>query len=96
MNTHTPTTKYWIFDKVKIFEMFVRADLKIFIGFLYSDHRYIGRGSRSGSSLIWHHNGYEALHCLDYNSDPKETISQGHCSNKLDIKLSFVYYIIMS
>ena len=39
---------------------------------------------------------YEALHRLDYNSDPKETISQGHGSNKLDIKLSFVYYILLS
>ena len=25
---------------------------------------------------------------------PNKTISKGHCSNKLDIKLSFVYYII--
>ena len=34
---------------------------------------------------------YEALHRLDYTSDPKQTISQGHCSNKLDI-----LYIILS
>ena len=39
---------------------------------------------------------YEALHRLDYTSDTKESISQGHCSNKLNIKLSFVYYIILS
>ena len=26
---------------------------------------------------------YDAVHRLDYTSDPKENISQGHCSNKL-------------
>ena len=41
-------------------------------------------------------NPYEALHRLDYTSDPKKTLSQGHCSKKLDIKLTFVYHIILS
>ena len=39
---------------------------------------------------------YEALHRLEYTSDPKETISQVYYSNKLELKLSFVYYIFIS
>ena len=38
---------------------------------------------------------YEALHRLEHTLDPKKAIFQGHCSNKLDVKLSFVYYIIV-
>ena len=38
---------------------------------------------------------HEALHRLEHTLNPKKAKFQGHCSNKLDVKLSFVYYIIV-
>ena len=35
------------------------------------------------------------LNYWNHTSDPKKAKFQGHSSNKLDVKLSFVYYIIV-
>ena len=45
---------------------------------------------------LGHESDYKALHRLEHVLDPKQAIFQGHCSNKLDVKWSSVFYIIVS
>ena len=73
-----------------------RRDNKLKTLYGYMKFWHFGFQPTQKSSMRGQNLAYEALHRLDYTLDPKETISQDHCLNKLDIKLSFVYYIILS